>query len=195
MKKTTVIMVNLLSALLCCGTLAAGDLTHEFVHPPDSAKPWVFMFWFGKTTAVDVTRQMEELKAKGIKVRAEAGGQHHRRLLCSDGLMNQGRMDVPVGEFWENEFWKENQGSPVNNHTVALPGWDEEAQNVNVKQTASAAHLYGKPLVAAESFTSGGKRAAWGVAPADLLLYADIAFCEGVNATTIHGSITQAQTS
>lgn len=136
-------------------------------------------------------RWAELAHAKGMKVRAEAGGQHHPRLLCSDGLMNQGRMDVPVGEFWENEFWKENQWSPINNHTLTSRGWDEAAQNVNVKQTASAAHLYGKRLVATESFTSGGKRAAWGVAPADLLLYANIAFCEGVNAITIHGSVTQ----
>ena len=128
--------------------------------------------------------------ADGMKVRAEAGGQHHPRLLTNDGLMNQGRMDQPVGEFWENEFWKENQWAPLNHHLINTPGWDEAAQNVNVKQTASAGHLYGKPLVASESFTSLGPRSLWGVAPGDLLLYANITFCEGINAMTIHGSAT-----
>lgn len=128
--------------------------------------------------------------ADGMKVRAEAGGQHHPRLLCNDGLMNQGRMDVPVSEFWENEYWKENQWAPTDHHAVRTPGWDEAAQNVNAKQAASAGHLYGKPIVAAEAFTSLGGRAHWGVAPSDLLLYANIAFCEGINATAIHGSAT-----
>ncbi len=135
-------------------------------------------------------RWAELAHANGMKVRAEAGGQHHPRLLCNDGLMNQGRMDVPVAEFWESEHWKENQWAPANHHTITTPGWDEAAQNVNAKQTASAAHLYGKNIVASESFTSLGRRAAWGVAPADLRLYANIAFCEGINALTIHGSAT-----
>lgn len=128
--------------------------------------------------------------ARGMKVRAEAGGQHHPRLLCNDGLMNQGRMDSPVAEFWENEFWKENQWAPANHHLVTTPGWDEAAQNVNAKQAASAAHLYDKRPAASEAFTSIGHRMGWGVAPADLLLYANIAFCEGINALTIHGSAT-----
>ena len=135
-------------------------------------------------------RWAELAHADGMRVRAEAGGQHHPRLLCNDGLMNQGRMDTPVAEFWESTHWKENQWVPANHHDVTLPGWDEAAQNVNAKQAASAAHLYGKPLVASEAFTSIGPRSHWGVAPADLRLYANIAFCEGINALTIHGSAT-----
>ena len=129
--------------------------------------------------------------ADGMKVRAEAGGQHHPRLLTNDGLMNQGRMDQPVAEFWECIRWKENQWETEKYPYPNKPlGWDEAAQNVNVKQTASAAHLYGKRQVASESFTSLGQRSLWGVAPGDLLLYANIAFCEGINAMTIHGSAT-----
>lgn len=135
-------------------------------------------------------RWAELAHANGMWVRAEAGGQHHPRLLCNDGLMNQGRMDTPVAEFWESTHWKENQWVPANHHAVTLAGWDEAAQNVNAKQAASAAHLYGKRLVASESFTSIGPRSHWGVAPADLRLYANIAFCEGINALTIHGSAT-----
>ena len=135
-------------------------------------------------------RWAELAHADGMKVRAEAGGQHHPRLLCNDGLMNQGRVDVPVAEFWVNEWWKENQWVPANHHVITTPGWDEAAQNVNAKQTASAGHLYGRPLVASESFTTAMRRTEWGAAPGDLLLYANIAFCEGINTLSIHGSAT-----
>jgi len=135
-------------------------------------------------------RWAELAHADGLKVRAEAGGQHHPRLYFNDGLMNQGRVDVPVAEFWEIELWKENQGAPADHNTITTPGWMDGAQNVNAKQAASAGHLYGKSLVASEAFTSGGRRARWGTAPADLLMHANTAFCEGINALSIHGSAT-----
>jgi len=135
-------------------------------------------------------RWAELAHADGLKVRAEAGGQHHPRLYFNDGLMNQGRMDVPVAEFWEIELWKENQGAPADHHTVTTPAWMDGAQNVNAKQAASAGHLYGKQMVASEAFTSGGRRARWGTAPVDLLQHANTAFCEGINALSIHGSAT-----
>jgi len=132
--------------------------------------------------------------ARGMKVRAEAGGQHTPRLLTNDGLMNLGRVDVPVAEFWENWEWKENQHDPRYTATALPSGWDEGAQNVNAKQAASAAHVYGKRLVACESFSSSGPRKAWGVGPADLLPYANIAFCEGLNAFYIQTSTTSGPT-
>ena len=138
-------------------------------------------------------RWAELAHADGMKVRAEAGGQYLPRLLCVDGLMNQGRVDVPVAEFWESTQWKEDQWDPQNHHEVNLsthPHWDEEAQNVNAKQAASAAHLYGKALVGSEAFTSMGSRSHWGAGPGDLLRCANIAFCEGINAISIHGSAT-----
>ncbi len=127
---------------------------------------------------------------EGIKVRAEAGGQHHPRLLSNDGLLNQSKMDIPVAEFWANNFWKENQFNPQNHHLIDKKGWDEGAQNVNGKQAASAAHLYGKNRVGAEAFTSLGNRSHWATGPSDLILNANIAFCEGINFFTIHGSAT-----
>jgi alpha-L-rhamnosidase len=138
-------------------------------------------------------RWAELAHADGMKVRAEAGGQYLPRLLSVDGLMNQGRVDVPVAEFWESTQWKENQWNPQNHHEVDLsmyPHWEEEAQNVDAKQTASAAHLYGKRLVGSEAFTSMGSRSHWGAAPSDLIRSANIAFCEGINAISIHGSAT-----
>jgi hypothetical protein len=135
-------------------------------------------------------RWAELSHADGMKVRAEAGGQHHPRLLCNDGLMNQGRMDVPVAEFWEIELWKENQWAPADHHVITTPGWDEAAQNVNAKQAASAGHLYGKKIVASEAFTTGGRLQHWSQSPGRLLRHANNAFCEGINALSIHGSAT-----
>jgi hypothetical protein len=127
---------------------------------------------------------------KGIQVRAEAGGQHHPRLLSHDGLLNQSKMDIPVAEFWANSFWKENQFDPQSHHSIEKAGWDESAQNVNAKQTASAAHLYGKKIIGAEAFTSLGSSSHWAKGPNDLILNANISFCEGINSFTIHGSAT-----
>lgn len=135
-------------------------------------------------------RWAELAHADGLKVRAEAGGQHHPRLLCHDGLMNLGRMDVPVAEFWELELWKENQWSPADHHAITTPGWDEAAQNVNAKQAASAGHLYGKPVIASEAFTTGGRLQHWSQSPGGLLRHANTAFCEGINALSLHGSAT-----
>lgn len=128
--------------------------------------------------------------AMGIQVRAEAGGQHHPRLLSNDGLLNQSKMDIPVAEFWANSFWKENQFDPQNHHSVVKAGWDESAQNVNTKQTSSAAHLYGKKIIGSEAFTDLGSRSHWATGPSDLILNANISFCEGINSFTIHGSAT-----
>ena len=135
-------------------------------------------------------RWAELAHAHGMMVRAEAGGQHHPRLLCNDGLMNQGRMDVPVAEFWESEHWKENQWVPANHHAVTTPGWDEVAKNVNAKQTASAGASVRQGHRGVRVVHEPGTAGTVGVAPGDLLLYANIAFCEGINSLTIHGSST-----
>jgi len=42
------------------------NLADGFRNPPDSAKPWVFMWWYGKITTEDITQHMEELKSKGV---------------------------------------------------------------------------------------------------------------------------------
>lgn len=125
---------------------------------------------------------------KGVQVRAEAGGQHLPRLMMNDGLKNLGRMDVPVGEFWYGGQWSENQWIPAVHHSGSLSEeWYEGRQNVNTKQAASASHLYGKEKTASEAFTSFTH---WVSSPATLLPRANVAFCEGINDITFHGSAT-----
>src|SRR5260370_25279680 len=57
-----------------------------------------------------------------------------------DNLLYAGRADVPMGEFWtEEESWSKE------NYDLAFH---------SCKTMACAAHTYGKPIVAAEAFTS-----------------------------------------
>ena len=104
-------------------------------------------------TAVDMAR------AAGLKVKSEAGGPGppiHTPPM--DALLAHGTVDNVQGEFWP--FWPDN-----------------DAINV-IKEPASAAHLYGKPRVHLEAFTSFHH---WAEGPQDLKPSADRVFTEGGN--------------
>jgi len=76
--------------------------------------------------------------------------------------------DVPMCEFWSKGF----------------------DTRYSVKEATSIAHVYGKPVVAAEAFTSGPADA-WRLHPASIKALGDWAFCEGVNRFVIHRYIHQ----
>ena len=109
-------------------------------------------------------------EAKGLLQQSEAGGVCSPTTMAMDCLKNLGRCAIPMGEFWQNG------------------GWMEANQNRNGKQTASAAHLYGKRIAAAEAFTSWFH---WDDTPASLKPTADRAFCEGFNHFFIFSSATR----
>jgi hypothetical protein len=92
----------------------------------------------------------------GLKLLAEAGHGGYARL---DTLKALGAADIPMGEFW--------------NHR----------KNWCVKEAASAANLYGKPLVNAESMTGWQH---WQDGPQMYKRLTDIAFCAGLNQITFH---------
>ncbi len=71
-----------------------------------------------------------------------AGGRDRHCPLIVDGLQAKGRVDVPTGEFW---VWPGRRSHPLPDHLV------------DVREAASAAHIYGKRLVAAESLTTRGE--------------------------------------
>ena len=98
-------------------------------------------------------------ESRGIVQQSEAGGVCFPKVMAMDGLANLGRCAIPMGEFWQDGTWIEAN------------------QNKNGKQTASAAHLYGKRIAAAEAFTSFIH---WVDSPASLKPTADRAFCEGI---------------
>ena len=79
-----------------------------------------------------------------------------------DALKALGNVDIPRGEFWIQ--------SP---RDIFL-----------IKEIASAAHIYGKPYVDAESWTTWRR---WKDSPFVRKQLVDRAFCEGLNRITYHG--------
>lgn len=124
----------------------------------------------GECVATNYFGRLSQLaEAKGIVQQSEAGGVCMPKVMALDALANLGRCAIPMGEFWQDGLWVESN------------------QNKNGKQTASAAHLYGKPVAAAEAFTSFWH---WVDSPASLKPTADRAFCEGLNHFFIFSSAT-----
>lgn len=90
---------------------------------------------------------------EGMTFMAEAPG--IATCMPSDNIASKGRTDIPMGEFWMTQ----RDGT------------------IDCKEAASAAHVYGKPIVAAESFTGS---------MADMTLskmkpFADAALVQGIN--------------
>ena len=91
-----------------------------------------------------------------------------------DPMEIQMTADIPAGEFWL-------AGSDAGNASVdETPTW-----------AASAAHLAGKPLVAAESFTTDAKPGRWLATPALLRRAGDKAWLNGVNQLVYHSYVAQ----
>jgi hypothetical protein len=81
-----------------------------------------------------------------------------------DALQCAGINDIPMGEFWKRN--SEPDGPIIHQH------------NPSLKQAASAAHIYGKPVCQAEAFTSFGDD--WADDPWSMKDIGDAAFCEGL---------------
>jgi hypothetical protein len=103
------------------------------------------------------------LNEYGLELVAEAGGPGPPiwNTCPVDALKALGAVDIPRGEFW------------IRHRNMFL-----------VKEIASAAHIYGKPIVDAESFTTWRR---WKDSPFIAKPFADRAFCEGLNRITFHG--------
>lgn len=92
-------------------------------------------------------------------------------------LQYGGQSDEVGGEYW--------LPSP-------FPSWENNLGNIENRAASSCAHIYGKPLVSAESNTSGGL--AFSRVPADTKQRMDKYFTEGINNTLLHVYIQQADT-
>jgi hypothetical protein len=110
---------------------------------------------------------------EGVRMGSEAAGPGN--LPPMDSLKNLGRCDVPGGEFWVNDIYNFAGGA-----------------DLNLKQTASAAHIYGRPRALAESFTQQEPhKTHWYYGPADLKPFGDCAFLAGINAIMLHMAVCQ----
>ena len=109
-------------------------------------------------------------KKAGVGLYAEAMGTGMPT--TGDGLLNKGQLTVPMGEFW-----------------TPLPGQkDTPSHWADVREASSAAHIYGKPIAATESFTTRPNLVAWGQGPFYLKPLADQAFAAGINRIVFHTS-------
>lgn len=106
------------------------------------------------------------LRAQGVGTYSEAAGVSLE--IPEDTLLNKSKIDIPMGEFWVRDL-----------HPSAMYYED-------VRGAASAAHVYGKPIVAAESFTGGGYES-----PYTLKKIGDYWFAQGVNRIVFHTSAHQ----
>ena len=106
------------------------------------------------------------LDARGMGTYAEAAGVSLE--IPEDTLLNKKHVAIPMGEFWVRDL-----------HPRLMYLQD-------VRGAASASHVYGKPLTAAESFTGGGYES-----PFTLKKVSDYWLAQGINRMVFHTSAHQ----
>jgi alpha-L-rhamnosidase/F5/8 type C domain len=111
----------------------------------------------------------ERAHRHGLEIHPESGGPH---AVPIDAQRCLGQNDMPMSEFWA-ESWRHRVG---------------DTNRFFLKQPASAAHTYGKRLVAAEGFTTIGphwQERLW----SNLKPSFDFACCEGMNRLFWHAFV------
>ncbi|HEX7941594.1 MAG TPA: glycosyl hydrolase, partial [Gemmatimonadaceae bacterium] len=117
----------------------------------------------------------DALRKQGLGLYAEAMGADFPT--SGEGLQDKGRATIPMAEFW-----------------TPGPGQDDGPNHMaDMKEAASSAHIYGKPIVAAESFTTMPPPLvpAFSQSPFYLKRLADRALAHGINRFVIHTSVHQ----
>lgn len=143
-------------------------LAGEIINNKDISNRFLYDF---RRTIADLIAQNHYKRLKtlshqnGLGIHPESGGPHPAPI---DALKNLGIDDIPMGEFW----------AKVKTHRV------QDYQRIFVKQSASAAHTYGRRYVQAEGPTSIGPQ--WEMDPRRLKPTIDRAFCEGLNRLVFH---------
>ena len=112
------------------------------------------------------------VKERGLIAYGEALEAGNRPSL-GDDLAMRAHADIPMGAMWM--FRADKEPNP--------------AHVADIKGAASAAHLYGRPHVGAESLSSMFQY--WSYSPRDLKHVADTEFALGVNLLSIHSSVHQ----
>ena len=104
-------------------------------------------------------------------------GESHEsgRATIGDGMEMKRYDDVPMAAMWTQK--------PGTTEDLPIP-------NADIRESASVAHIYGRPYVAAESMTAG-PQAPWGWSPSTLKPTADKELAMGLNRFVIHSSVHQ----
>ncbi len=112
------------------------------------------------------------LNRSGVGLIAEAEGPFSPT--TADSLLSKGLVDVPMGEFW----------------TPVVGKKDTYYHCTDLWEAASAAHIYGKKFVAAESFTTNVEAPVW-ASPYYLKPLGDRAMSYGINRFVLHTNTQQ----
>jgi alpha-L-rhamnosidase/F5/8 type C domain len=116
----------------------------------------------------------EELHKRGMKRYTES--HEDKRIYLADGMDVKRNADIPMSAMW-------TPGSLAG-------GENEETRSEgDIRESASVANIYGKPIVAAESMTSVGRP--FQEYPERLKRTADLEFASGLNRFVIHTSVHQ----
>lgn len=140
--------------------------------------------WDFRRTIADLTAQnyyghfRQLCQEHGIGTDCEAGGPFFTHFM--DALEAQGIQDIPMAEFWSSL-----KPFPVDaRQSVPTPFFHSAERDYpamcygTIKQMAAAAHVYGKRICQAESYTS--MNADWSEDPYFLKAVGDRAFCLGL---------------
>ena len=111
------------------------------------------------------------LHARGMGYYSEAQGDTPRAI--GDGMTMKARADIPTAEYWYRTF---------------AAGVGQPPLKADLEEAASAAHVYGKPFVAAEALTVAAGTDPWSFSPNMLKPVADEIFARGVNRILMHES-------
>ena len=102
------------------------------------------------------------------------------RLYLADGMSVKRQADIPMAAMWTIP-----KGVKADNSNASMAESD-------IRESASVAHLYGKPLVATESLTANGRSGgAYSYYPGNLKATADLEMSCGTNRFVIHESAHQ----
>ncbi len=141
-------------------------------HVVESAEASDRFLWDFRRTLIDMFAEehyktaTDFLHEQGLETYSEASGVSLEPL--EDALLNKKQVDIPMGEFWFR----------------SLHPW--LMYYTDVRGAASASHIYGKPLVAAESWTGGGYES-----PYSLKKIGDYWLAQGINRLIFHTSAHQ----
>jgi hypothetical protein len=146
--------------------------------------------WDYRRTIADLIAEnyygrLSKLSAKyGLGIHPESGGPYYDQYI--DALAVLGISDVPMAEFWSSRGPVRGadgaprgtfQGVPSKFFHTSAQSMPEQF-GATVRQAASAAHIYGKPVSQAEAFTNFNHD--WSEDPYFLKPYGDRAFCRGL---------------
>lgn len=149
---------------------------------PEGTDPEKFMRDFRRARN-DMFREnfygtLSQLAARrGCGVYSENGGPWRREpevFLEADQMAFLALNGMPQGEFWVNETGGSSQ----------IFGRDDKTDRFFTRGPVSAAHVYGKPIASAESFTHMTRH--WSMSPSALRMPIDKAFADGINHVVWH---------